>query len=171
MKTALALDGLIARGRNDGLAARHRLPSGRIIRGDACRKLFDGALTGVSSAAVWYDYETVGSERLTLAFAEAAAKHGAVLANYVEAEDVFDLEAASEPQVSPDGRRVVYVRGFADIKTDKRYSSLWIVDSAGSNHRALTSGNFTDQAPRWSPDGTRIAFVSDRDGSPQIHVL
>jgi Tol biopolymer transport system component len=84
---------------------------------------------------------------------------------------VFDLEAATEPQVSPDGRRVVYARGFADVKTDKRYSSLWIVDAAGGNHRALTSGNFTDQGPRWSPDGTRIAFVSDRDGSPQVHVL
>src|SRR4030095_10657453 len=51
----------------------------------ACRDLFDAAIRGVASAAVWYDYQTVDGDRLTLSFAKGAAAHGAALANYVEA--------------------------------------------------------------------------------------
>ena len=85
--------------------------------------------------------------------------------------DVFTVQFASAPQISPDGKRVVYVRGFADVMSDKRFSNLWIVNADGPGHRALTSGNFGDADPRWSPDGTRIAFVSDREGGgPQLYV-
>jgi acylaminoacyl-peptidase len=55
--------------------------------------------------------------------------------------------------------------------TDKNYSNLWIVNFDGSNHRPLTSGNYSDNAPQWSADGSQIVFVSDRGGSPQIHRL
>lgn len=85
-------------------------------------------------------------------------------------QDVFNIEYTSDPQISPDGRQVVYVRHFADIMTDKNYSNLWIVDFNGSNHRPLTTGNYSDSAPRWSSDGGRLAYVSDRSGSPQIWV-
>jgi len=84
--------------------------------------------------------------------------------------DVFDLEAASDPQISPDGSRVVYVRHFMDVMKDRRRSNLWIVDEDGTRHRPLTSGSRSDGAPRWSPTGDRIAWVSSGDGSPQIHV-
>ena len=82
--------------------------------------------------------------------------------------DVFQLEFASDPQISPDGRRVVYVRNFMDIMQDKRRSNLWIVDFDGSNHRPLTMGNNNDELPRWSPDGRRIAYVAKADGSWHI---
>jgi dipeptidyl aminopeptidase/acylaminoacyl peptidase len=88
----------------------------------------------------------------------------------LEARDVFDMEFAADPQISPDGARVVYVRQFSDIMTDQRYSNLWVAGSSGSGERALTTGNFGDASPRWSPDGTRLLFVSDRDGSAQIWV-
>ncbi len=84
--------------------------------------------------------------------------------------DVFDLEQATDPQMSPDGRRVIYVRKHADVFTDRRYSNLWIINSDGSQNRPLTTGHYGDAAPRWSPDGTRVAYVSDREGTPQIHV-
>ncbi|MGH9334943.1 MAG: S9 family peptidase, partial [Vicinamibacteria bacterium] len=84
-------------------------------------------------------------------------------------EDVFQLELANDPQISPDGKRVVYVRQFADMMADERRSNLWIVDFDGTDHRPLTTGNFSDSSPRWSPDGTQIAYVSDRDGEPQIY--
>ncbi len=85
-------------------------------------------------------------------------------------EDIFNMEYARDPQISPDGQRVVYVRQFADIMTDRRYSNLWIIRSDGSDHRPLTSGNYNDHTPRWSPDGQRLAFISDREGKPQIFI-
>jgi acylaminoacyl-peptidase len=91
-------------------------------------------------------------------------------ANRLTPADVFQLELASDPQISPDGSRVVYVRQFADIMSDRNYSNLWIVGFDGSAHRPITTGNTTDTSPRWSPDGTRLAYISDREGTPQIYV-
>ncbi|MBX9604420.1 MAG: S9 family peptidase [Bryobacteraceae bacterium] len=88
--------------------------------------------------------------------------------NKLTVNDVFHLETATDPQVSPDGRRVVYVRQFADIMADQRRSNLWVVNSDGSDHRPLTTGNYSDAAARWSPDGTQLLFLSDRDGTQQI---
>lgn len=88
----------------------------------------------------------------------------------ISAEDIFNLQYASDPQISPDGQRIVYVRHFADIMNDKRCSNLWIINPDGSNNRPLTSGVEEDDSPRWSADGTRIAYVSDRDGHKQIYV-
>ena len=85
------------------------------------------------------------------------------------AEDIFHLETVSGPQISSDGSQIVYVRNFADIMTDKRYSNLWIIRFDGTGHRPLTSGKFSDVSPRWSPDGSQIIYVSDRSGSSQIH--
>ena len=84
--------------------------------------------------------------------------------------DVFDLELATDPQLSPDGRRVIYVRAYSDVFTDRRYSNLWIIDADGGQNRPLTTGHRGDGSPRWSPDGTRVAYVSDQDGAPQIYV-
>lgn len=86
------------------------------------------------------------------------------------AADVFSLEYASEPQVSPDGQMVVYVRQWSDPMTDRRYSNIWLVRSDGSGHRPITSGKFTDGSPRWSPDGKRLAFTSNQGGSTQLYV-
>ncbi len=84
--------------------------------------------------------------------------------------DVFDLELATDPQMSPDGRRIIYVRNFSDVFTDRRYSNLWIIDVDGGQNRPLTTGHYGDAAPRWSPDGTRVAYTSDREGTSQIYV-
>jgi len=54
--------------------------------------------------------------------------------------------------------------------TDKRYSNLWIINSDGTDHRPLTTGNRSDSSPRWSPDGTRLAYLSDADGKQQIYI-
>ena len=84
--------------------------------------------------------------------------------------DVFNLQFAVDPQISPDGKRIVYVRQFSDLMNDKRESNLWMINVDGNENRALTNGNFSDGSPRWSPDGSRIAYVSDRNGKPQIYV-
>ena len=79
-------------------------------------------------------------------------------ADRFEAADVFQLEWASDPQISPDGSQIVYVRNFNDVMTDRSRSNLWIIDFDGSNHRPLTSGNDNYGSPRWSPTGDRLAI-------------
>ena len=86
------------------------------------------------------------------------------------AMDEFQLQIATDPQISPDGKKIAYVRRFADPMTDKRYANLWIINADGSDHRPLTTGNRSDSSPRWSPDGTRVAYLSDADGKQQIYV-
>ena len=86
------------------------------------------------------------------------------------AMDEFQIQTPTDPQISPDGKKIVYVRRFADSATDRRYSNLWIINADGSDHRPLTTGNRNDASPRWSPDGGRIAYLSDADGKQQIYV-
>ena len=87
-----------------------------------------------------------------------------------EPMDVFDLEWASDPRVSPDGKTVVYVRKSNDIMKDRERSNLWQVSVDGTNHRPLYSGLNNIRSPRWSPNGEKLAFISNETGSQQIHV-
>ncbi len=84
--------------------------------------------------------------------------------------DVFELEYGSDPQISPDGRHVVYVRNFMDIMADRVRSNLWIINFDGSEHRPLTSGNNNYSSPRWSPDGERLLYSSNADGPSQLYM-
>ena len=84
--------------------------------------------------------------------------------------DVFELEVAADPRISPDGARVVYVRRGFDIMTDGGRTALWLIDSDGTDHRALTDGTSTVGSPRWSPNGDRLLYVSSEDGSSQVFV-
>jgi dipeptidyl aminopeptidase/acylaminoacyl peptidase len=86
------------------------------------------------------------------------------------AMDEFQIQLPTDPQISPDGKKIVYVRRFADPMTDRRYSNLWIINTDGTDHRALTAGNHNDASPLWSPDSSRIAYLSDSDGKQQIYI-
>jgi dipeptidyl aminopeptidase/acylaminoacyl peptidase len=88
---------------------------------------------------------------------------------HFEPMDVFGLEWASDPQMSPDGRRIVYVRNSMDVMKDRRRSHLWLIDSDGGDHRPLTSGD-GEFAPRWSPDGRRLAYAARDGDSVQLFV-
>jgi dipeptidyl aminopeptidase/acylaminoacyl peptidase len=90
------------------------------------------------------------------------------------AEDLYHLRFVADPQLSPDGSNVVYVVAWVDPADHTRYrSQIMLVPFDGSSApRPLTSGRHRDSAPRWSPDGCSLAFVSDRDNErSQIFVL
>ena len=84
--------------------------------------------------------------------------------------DIFALQWAADPQISPDGQRVAYERSGFDIMKDRERSNIWIVDVDGSDPRPLTSGAGSDHAPRWSPDGKRLLYVSTAEGSAELYV-
>ena len=102
---------------------------------------------------------------LPLACAAAESK---VDPRSLQPRDVFDLEWADHPALSPDGRRIVYQRNHFDIMKDRRRSHLWLLEAEGERHRPLTSGSGSDGPAVWSPQGDRIAWVSAREGSAQI---
>ena len=80
------------------------------------------------------------------------------------AEDVVSLKAVSNPQISPDGRQVVFVMSEADLKANESFSHLWMVAAAGGEPHRFTWSLKNESAPQWSPDGKWIAFVSNREG-------
>ncbi len=87
-------------------------------------------------------------------------------------KDTFmEMETVRSPMISPDGKHILFSRGWVDTMTDRSRSNLWIVDIQGTRVRELTHGNWSDSSPVWSPGGNRIAFISDRDGTSQIHVM
>ena len=96
---------------------------------------------------------------LLLALAATSPAHSQ---SRFEPMDVFQLEYAADPQISPDGTQVVYVRTSMDIMKDRKRSELWIVNADASSHRSLGTGS----SPRWSPDGTRLAYTA----GGQIHL-
>lgn len=84
--------------------------------------------------------------------------------------DVFELEYASDPQISPDGDYVVYRRMGFDIMNDKSIGNLWILNIEENSHRKLTSREVSESSPRWSPSGDRIAFLSTTKEGSEIFV-
>ena len=84
--------------------------------------------------------------------------------------DLFDLSLASDPQISPDGRLVAYVRRSNDIMTDKARSSIWLIDIASGSQRPLVAEDGDSFSPRWSPDGRRLAYVASNGAAPQLYV-
>ncbi|HEV7665476.1 MAG TPA: S9 family peptidase [Chloroflexota bacterium] len=86
---------------------------------------------------------------------------------------VYDTVSAGDPQVSPDGSRLVYVVGRASREADAGTSQVWLADIDGGNARQLTWAGERNREPRWSPDGRSIAFVAaDRlKGSSGLFVL
>lgn len=88
-------------------------------------------------------------------------------------DDLFKLKRVADPQISPDGKQVVYqVTEITDVAANKKHTHLWLADADGkSPPRAITSSGKADTHPRWSPDGTKILFESTRGGTGQLYVL
>jgi dipeptidyl aminopeptidase/acylaminoacyl peptidase len=90
------------------------------------------------------------------------------LINY---QDIFNLEYAASPQVSPNGKYVIYERRSMDIMTDSTRTNLWQVNIDGSDHQPVFSGKANYRMPRFSPDGKRLAYLSTSEGDYQLYIL
>ncbi|MGZ8414837.1 MAG: S9 family peptidase [Gemmatirosa sp.] len=87
-------------------------------------------------------------------------------------EDVMGLRNVGDPQLSPDGQWVAYVVSATDTVENAVDSDVWLVRADGSAPpRRLTTSKKSDTAPRWSPDGRRLAFLSAREERPQLFLL
>ena len=87
------------------------------------------------------------------------------------ARDLFGLEVAADPQISPDGRWIAYVRRTGDIMTDRYRPAIWLIDTRSGEQMPLVAGTGAHSQPRWSPNGDRIAYISTAEGDrPQLFV-
>lgn len=91
---------------------------------------------------------------------------------YMTPEDLYNIAWVSEPEISPDGRRVAFVVTRMDAKADSYQSAIHIVDTEGGEPRQFTAGAKRDTSPRWSPDGRWLAFLSERgEDKPQLALM
>jgi dipeptidyl aminopeptidase/acylaminoacyl peptidase len=78
----------------------------------------------------------------------------------------LNWEQVGDPQISPDGSQIVFTRRWVNTLEDRWDTALWLMNADGTKQRFLLKGG----SPRWSPDGTRIAYIGEADGKPQIFV-
>jgi len=84
-----------------------------------------------------------------------------------DAVDVMNVPQISDPQVSFNGREILYVRSEPDWKANRRIGHIWKMNSDGSSAVQMTGGTNGENTPRWSPDGKTIAFIAKRDTGPE----
>jgi dipeptidyl aminopeptidase/acylaminoacyl peptidase len=91
----------------------------------------------------------------------------------IKAEDLYKLEQVTYAELAPDGEQVVYAVQWVDKETEKKYANLWVVAAEGGEPRRFTVGEHVDGKPRWSPDGRRIVFLSNRgdEKQPQLYLI
>ena len=77
----------------------------------------------------------------------------------IKVGDYLDLEQVSNPQISPDGKTIVYTRSWIDKINDRWEDAIWVVNVDGTKNRFLVKGS----SPIWSPDGARIAYVASAE--------
>src|SRR5579885_3053980 len=84
----------------------------------------------------------------------------------MQVEDLFKFKRVAAPQISPDGKQVAYQVTSVDLGANKTSTAIWVAATDGKTPpRQLTSSGKRDANPRWSPDGTRLLFESNRSGT------
>jgi dipeptidyl aminopeptidase/acylaminoacyl peptidase len=86
-------------------------------------------------------------------------------------EDLYRVRALANLHVSPDGSTVVFTVATNDLPRAKHVEHIWLMNANGTNARQFTRGDAGETSPVFSPDGSRIAFVSGRDGSSNIYII
>src|SRR5882724_8388801 len=76
--------------------------------------------------------------------------------------DVMNIPQITDPEISPNGTQILFVRSEPNWKANRRISHIWRINSDGGKLMQITSGTDGESTPRWSPDGQSIAFVAKR---------
>jgi dipeptidyl aminopeptidase/acylaminoacyl peptidase len=108
--------------------------------------------------------------------APAAQSTGSGQRRPITEKDLFKFVWIADPQISPDGSQIAFVRVSVDEKADQYDTAIWIVRTEGSESPRRLTGGTRDTAPRWSSDSRQLAFVRsiEKDGRaqpPQIYVM
>src|SRR5262245_1182149 len=107
---------------------------------------------------------------LAAAVAVAVANSAAAAGRPITPADLLSMARISDPQISPDGTRVLYTVATPDMSANRTARDVWLVTIASGDARNLTH-NGRDGGARWSPDGKTIAFLSTRSNGSQIYLM
>src|SRR5579883_1092699 len=95
----------------------------------------------------------------------------ALQAQVPDTEQALSFKTASAPRISPDGRFVAYEVRSTNWEENSFDTQIWLAMVPTGEHYQLTSSRKSSMNPKWSPDGKRLAFISDRDGKKQIYLI
>lgn len=85
-------------------------------------------------------------------------------------DDLISMRRVSDPQLSPDGKWVAFTVAIPDRDANRNAMNIWRIPAAGGDAEQITQSGH-DSSPRWSPDGSKLAFLSSRDGHSQIYAM